>query len=523
MAISGAAVWEVRSTATASNVNGGFFVTGATGTDYSQQNAAQYALTGGTSAGAGSTILHASAAADMVGNGLHLISGTNATAGWYEVISVSVGISITVDRAVTTGAGASIVFNIGGAMSLGSADDALFESLTAGNVMWIKGGSSITYTLGGAVTIAAAGTSQKPIMVNGYNSVRGDNPTGATRPTLDSGGNGFTYGANWEAYYMIQTGSGSTFLSVGTSGKFVYSKAVNPSTTAARIAITCGNSALIDSCEVICYRGVALNASSVGVVVTGCYIHDSDIGLKSSATTAVTIYDNNIIADNVTHAVEIITAKTGSSYLLGNTIYGAENKLGIGFSIATGTTNAVAINNIFYGFVTGISHADVQTVSYSDYNDFNNNTTNTTNWATGPHTITSNPTFTNVTQIKGTAATTSGSVLTDGAANFSSVVDNQDFVYIVSGTGITAGKYLITAHTTTTITLSSAPGTSAVADKVWQITLGHNFAVGTNMSGIGFPAALPAALSTGYPDVGAVQRQPSINTYSRGRVVNVKT
>ncbi len=160
MAIAATAVWEIRTTATASNANGGFYNAAIGTNDYSQQDSAQYNLTGATSSGAGAVILHASAAADMVGNGAHVISGTNFTAGWYEIISVVAGVSITVDRAVTTGIGATGVVNIGGALSLGSSDDAVFESPSAGNIMWVKAG---TYTLGGTVNIAKAGTTGLPI------------------------------------------------------------------------------------------------------------------------------------------------------------------------------------------------------------------------------------------------------------------------------------------------------------------------------------------------------------------------
>ncbi len=41
MALPATTVWEVRSSATASNVNGGAFDSAGTGTDYSQQDAAQ--------------------------------------------------------------------------------------------------------------------------------------------------------------------------------------------------------------------------------------------------------------------------------------------------------------------------------------------------------------------------------------------------------------------------------------------------------------------------------------------------
>ena len=57
------------------------------------------------------------------------------------------------------------------------------------------------------------------------------------------------------------------------------------------------------------------------------------------------------------------------------------------------------------------------------------------------------------------------------------------------------------------MTLDIAPGTNATADKVWQITTGHNFALGTNLKALGTPALFPGGLTTGYTDIGAVQRQ----------------
>jgi len=48
VALSAAQILEVRSTG--SDANGGGFKAGASGTDYSQQDAAQYALTGLTTA-----------------------------------------------------------------------------------------------------------------------------------------------------------------------------------------------------------------------------------------------------------------------------------------------------------------------------------------------------------------------------------------------------------------------------------------------------------------------------------------
>jgi len=101
--LSGLIVWEIRSNG--NDNNGGGFKTGASGTDYSQQTSPQYALTSVTTAGAGATFLLASASADMVGNIAHVVSGTNFTAGFYEITSVSVGVSVTCDANICTGVG----------------------------------------------------------------------------------------------------------------------------------------------------------------------------------------------------------------------------------------------------------------------------------------------------------------------------------------------------------------------------------------------------------------------------------
>src|SRR5687767_10192193 len=99
MALSNATVIEVRSTG--ATTNGGGFVTGASGVDYSQQDAAQYALSDGVTDGS-AVILTASAATDMIGNLVYVAGGSGTiTPAWYQITAASAGVSITVDR--TTG------------------------------------------------------------------------------------------------------------------------------------------------------------------------------------------------------------------------------------------------------------------------------------------------------------------------------------------------------------------------------------------------------------------------------------
>ncbi len=81
MALAATIVWEVRSGGS-DTLNGGGFKTGASGTDYSQQNSAQYTLTNATTSGADVTIAHSSASTDMVGNICQITAGTNFTTGF---------------------------------------------------------------------------------------------------------------------------------------------------------------------------------------------------------------------------------------------------------------------------------------------------------------------------------------------------------------------------------------------------------------------------------------------------------
>lgn len=489
MAISANAVWQVQSDATASNVNGGFFVTGASGTDFSQQAAAQFALTGLTSAGAGAVILTASAAASMVGNAINVVSGTNFTAGRYEITAVSVGVSITVDRAVTTGVGANGVANVGGALSLGSSDDAIFEAMVAGNTMWVKQG---TYTLGGTVNIAAAGGTSQPIKIMGYATTRGDSPKGSTRPTFNTAAVAFTGGANFEFYNMIFTGTAGSVLTLGSNGKAVHCKVTNTSSTALRAAVTMGIDAMCFGCELISYRGNAIVHGNINAIVYGCYIHDSDTGILSTATTGRCVYLNNIIHSCVTYGITIGGANTAGSLIAGNTIWNNDPAYGTGINIVTGATDISVFNNIIGNWLVGIIHGDVQTVGFDAYNNYYNNATDQTNWPLSTTDIDRNPAFANVGAITGaTALTTAGDILSHAGADFSAVVNNEDFVYIASGTGVTAGKYLITSHTATTLTLSPTIAADATADKVYYITTGKNFLAGAAMRDTAFPGVYP--------------------------------
>lgn len=178
MALSANSVFEVR---TAGNdTNGGGFVTGAAGTDYSQQDAKNTA-TGAddstTDAVANGTTTITSATAvfgtTIVGNIIYLQGGSGAlAAGRYQVTARASTTSITVDRTVAAGTG--ITMNIGGAvLTLGILGSTTATIMVNENKIWIKAG---TYTITSASNNISAGCYSKGINVaiEGYQTTRGD-------------------------------------------------------------------------------------------------------------------------------------------------------------------------------------------------------------------------------------------------------------------------------------------------------------------------------------------------------------
>lgn len=523
-------VWEVRTTSTGTGHGAGFNPSNAAGntTDYSQQDQAQYnaadlaSVAGTTNPSVITSASHNFVTAD-VGNLIHITAGTNWTAGIYEIVSVS-GNAATLDRAVGTAVSLSSgTYFVGGAgLFSNSAWSTAFRAQTkAAQTVWFKAGGTFTFAAGFGGTIPLLGSVNTWFYLLGYNATRGDNPTGSNRPLLDVSATPPSVGGS-SAYVANLIISGSTIgnspvLTLAGNDHIQNSKFINKTTTAGQVALGISTRTTVINSEAISYRGTALTTGGTALIM-GCYLHDSNIGFQSGGGTTMI---NSIVASNVTNAIK--EASVASVYI-GNTVYGGETQIGTGITFSTGLNNGIkAYNNIFSGFVTAMNHTDALNLFLEDFNDIYNSGTARTNVATGTNSVALNPQFSNVAEISGATATTSGSVLTQSGGNFSTVTDNVDFVYIVSGTGVTAGKYLITSHTTTTLTLDIAPGTSAVADKAFRISTGHNFIIGTNLKALAFPAAFPGGLTTSYTDPGAVQRSEGTGTYTNPGIANVRS
>lgn len=278
MALSSSSVFEVRTTG--SDNNGGGFVTGATGTDFSQQATAQFALSGLTTAAANAIILSASAAATMVGNMINITGGTNFITGVYQILSVSAGVSMTVDRNCTSAAGAAGTGNIGGAFATPA--KLLSVLSVAGMTGWIAAG---TYSIAtGLTTTGGVSAASGFARIEGYNTVRGDlgPPNSLTLPllklsaavTLLTDGNG---GFRFEN--LAFDGNSSTGQAITITGSYttVFNSTIKNFRPTANQTIQLGGTATnLIQCEVTGISGdqSAVYCNGSGHIVN-CYIHDN--------------------------------------------------------------------------------------------------------------------------------------------------------------------------------------------------------------------------------------------------------
>ena len=505
---------------TASPTSGTFAV------DYSQETGAR--LNGTTGAtGIGSTyflVFGGSFTTAMVGNMIHItaVTGTGCLVGWYEIVEVLSATTLVLDRTPAPSNDMTVAtWYVGGALSLNSALDDDFHELLIGDnavgapTVFYKYG---TYAYGENIAVASDGATLYPVRHRGYKTVRGDNPTGADRPTIALAARTVTYGDYNDFKNLIYTSTAAAGITTGTGYVARNCKFTNISSTADRVMITAGVTSCFVDCEISSYFGFALAAAANVVRVIGCYIHDCLQGLRSTNAATQFIAINNIFEN----CVEFCAGAETSTYMgltnifEGNTFYGAENKLGDGLELQDAVKVCTVTNNIFYGLAVGLAGTIDQYTIVIDNNDFYNNTADKSSYVThGANDIFVNPAFTNVGQVTGTAGAfaAGGSKLVDTSKNFTALgVVAGDTVYIKSGTGVTAGIYLIDSISTTTnandtlnLTIPASPGTDTTADKVYQITIGHNF-LPTATGLTGFPGTFQAGKTTGYKDIGAVQK-----------------
>lgn len=374
MALSGAIVWEVRTTG--SDSNGGGFKAGASGTDYSQQDSPQLTIDGATVSATVHTttaqinVSGSSLSATHVGNTLQITGGT-ATAGFYEITAVDTGNNrYTLDRSAGT-SGQTVQGRMGGCLT--TITKAVGAMATT-NIVYVKNGS---YTLSNAtLTPPAPGGNPASNSIIGYNSTRGDldsvtdysnfptiTKSAGTEPIFTLSNNG-TRIRNIKLLGNSNATHGVTASAANTIVDNVY---VTGCTTFGILLTSAG------TCTTTRTRSTANSGSAGGFSLTGSCADgcraDANPGVGFTITSSSMV---NCVADgNTSHGISV--GSGNNLILMGLVSY---NNGGDGIRLTNAANpGAILRNNVFvlnggYGINYtggGTSPVDVPNVDYNAY------------------------------------------------------------------------------------------------------------------------------------------------------------
>lgn len=444
MAIGNAAAWEVR-TAAGSDTNGGGFIRGASGTDYSQQNSKNTSgnnISTTDASFSGTTLSSATASftSAIVGNVIYV------NGAWYQVTVFTNSTTVTVDR---SGSGSSLTMNIGGALAT------LTQAVTnaqQNNLIYCTGSQTTTATVTLSLAVSGSGSLASDYLsysIIGYGSTRGDGGQ-FTLQTSTNSVNGIT----------IASGAGQILLqnllikcTAGTPGDGI-------------IAGTSGGSydLFLDNCRITGWNEGIRSPFSTQYWILPITLHNCEVdsntshGVHSIAFTALFdcyIYNNGgigffmdtasgqasagFVSHNTTYQSNTTagikhsgsvgsSVSTAPGYMTNNAFIGN----GIGYQMNVNAATVLFENNIVYNNTTGVEGTTAMTiVGIVRNNFFYNNGTARTNFPVGSGDITGtgNP-FTSTTGGSPNLAlnTTSGAGAACRAAGFPGVLQ-------VGGTG----------------------------------------------------------------------------------------
>lgn len=397
MSLSSSVSWEVRPSVGAST-NGGAFDPSVVspGTDYSQQNSAQYSGTDGTAAGtaAFTSVSHSFVSAD-VGNLVNIASGSGFTAGFYTIVSVAGG-TATLDRSPGTGTVAH--YAVGGALDsfVQLVSRAGYGSATMavpGNTIWVKSTGPVT------ITTAITNYDLTLFTLIGYASTRGDSGQ-ATLTTSTNSINLFIPGVNGMLWRLKNFIFSST---AGTPGGGITDNGQTWDYLTLENCVISGFSYgfVVDGGYFVAINTEIKNCTTAGIylgdvnatqaMICGCYIHGNANGIIDNLG-ATCIWDS-VVAYNTSNGYQNAndaSAITGTllavnSVFYGNTadgirMYGTGSPYG---RLAT-LINCIIANNGAYGvaFAGGTSY--FLPVLEGRNNAYRNNTSGNVLHATQP-------------------------------------------------------------------------------------------------------------------------------------------
>lgn len=312
MALSTSSVWEVRSSV-GSDTNGGAFIAGASGTDFSQQNSAQVTYTDLVIDATTNTKLTSAAfpfTSAHVGNTIQIASGTGFTPGFYQVLSVASNVA-TMDSAVGSTSSTGGHGKLGGALA---SVPAVVAVAVFNNIIWFKATAAYTFT--SAISLSAVvdpSHGDTPIVFVGYTSTRGDN-----------GRVSFTTSTNNVGLFEFGGACGYTFQNIdasstaGTPGHGF--NALTSNNTGGILLENClihgfhqgiqGNWQVAFSfSSIILFKCSVYSCTGVGVfndgftALLGCYIHDNasdgmGLGSNTGAPIGIVLVWRSVIKSN---------------------------------------------------------------------------------------------------------------------------------------------------------------------------------------------------------------------------------
>ena len=356
------AKWQVSSGG--ADTNGGFFVVGSSGTDYSTSDsphctATDLVLVTTTTA----TSATCPFAADSIGNGIYVSAGTGFTIQFCAVTNVVAGTATLQCVAATAGTGGSTggSFKIGGRLLTISKN---LTSLTAGSTTCIKGPTTFTQT--STYTVPSSIASLSWI---GFGTTCGD---GLSAPTLTTATNStaiFTFGAVLDAYF-------SNLILTNTAGTRDYGFGATTSNGGDKLTldhVTCDGMqkciygdflAVWSFSDVTIRDSVIKNSISHGYDNSGSFhairsyfLNNGGAGIRYPANASFQSRGQSTCIDSVfynngANGIDYPTPINGTELNSLNCDYVSNTGAGIKITTADSVTGGTFNNNIFYGNTT---------------------------------------------------------------------------------------------------------------------------------------------------------------------------
>lgn len=326
-ALSATMIWEVRALAGNDGNAGCFDQAASSGTDYTQQNAAQYSFSDlkvDASVNTKVTSANHVFVSSDVRNCLYITNGGGVatwTTGYYEIASVTAS-SATLDRSPAATSSTGGIWTEGGALATVQQAS---SSVIGSNLVWITGieTTSISIALTGGAT-PAPGTPYTRLY--GYSSTRGDNGFATIQATASLGTNGILYTGNaWQIENIVfdanlQTNTPAININVSAANNMYYHDVMKNGTAGSLVALAGGGTQLIQDCEITGTTAgtAAVNFTGGNPRILHDWVHDNLVTAILSNAAAVVM--DSTLANNSGATSDGINL-SATSIIYGNTIY----------------------------------------------------------------------------------------------------------------------------------------------------------------------------------------------------------